>query len=198
MWLKITESLSTIDSQVIHHARTSAKTHHNLPGLHPPRDIPGNLTKTRGFVYTYDAAGQMLTRKYSDGDTSTYTYDADGRTATMAADGKTTTYSWDHDTQGSPVDVTNSTGTLYQRWAYDSFGTRVLNTTTSGAPASTPSYTGARYETSTGNLDSPASTTPPPAASRGPTRPPGTCRHRTSPRTPTPTTCPACSPTPAV
>lgn len=58
-----------------------------------------------------------------------------------------------HDTQGSPVDVAGSTGTLYQRWAYDSFGTRVLNTTTSGAPASTPSYTGARYETGTGNLD---------------------------------------------
>ncbi|MGA5370145.1 RHS repeat-associated core domain-containing protein [Streptomyces griseoincarnatus] len=58
-----------------------------------------------------------------------------------------------HDTQGSPVDVTNSTGTLYQRWAYDPFGTRVLGTTTGGAPASPPSYTGARYETTTGNLD---------------------------------------------
>lgn len=58
-----------------------------------------------------------------------------------------------HDTQGSPVDVTNSAGTLYQRWAYDPFGTRVLGTTTGGAPASPPSYTGARYETTTGNLD---------------------------------------------
>ncbi|WP_411759933.1 RHS repeat-associated core domain-containing protein [Streptomyces tunisiensis] len=58
-----------------------------------------------------------------------------------------------HDTQGSPVDVTNSTGTLYQRWAYDPFGTRVLGTTTGGAPANPPSYTGARYETTTGNLD---------------------------------------------
>ncbi|MFF9623794.1 DUF6531 domain-containing protein [Streptomyces griseosporeus] len=58
-------------------------------------DAVGNLTKTRGFAYTYDAAGQMLTRKYSDGNTITYTYDADGRTATMAADGRTTTYTWD-------------------------------------------------------------------------------------------------------
>ncbi len=58
-----------------------------------------------------------------------------------------------HDTQGSPVDVTNSTGTLYQRWAYDPFGTRVLGTTTGGAPANPPSYTGARHETTTGNLD---------------------------------------------
>ncbi|MEU6943487.1 RHS repeat domain-containing protein, partial [Streptomyces rubiginosohelvolus] len=37
----------------------------------------------------------MLTRKYSDGNTITYTYDADGRTSTMAADGKATTYTWD-------------------------------------------------------------------------------------------------------
>nr|WP_281196305.1 hypothetical protein [Streptomyces lushanensis] len=48
-----------------------------------------------GFSYTYDAAGQMLTRKYSDGNTLTYTYDNDGRTSTMAADSKTTTYTWD-------------------------------------------------------------------------------------------------------
>ncbi|MFY7627548.1 RHS repeat-associated core domain-containing protein [Streptomyces sp. NY05-11A] len=33
------------------------------------------------------------------------------------------------------------------------FGTRVLNTASSGAPTSTPSYTGARYETTTGTLD---------------------------------------------
>nr|WP_240925223.1 hypothetical protein [Streptomyces sp. 196(2019)] len=32
-------------------------------------DAVGNLTRTRGFAYTYDAAGQMLTRKYADGNT---------------------------------------------------------------------------------------------------------------------------------
>nr|WP_272918919.1 RHS repeat-associated core domain-containing protein [Streptomyces sp. YIM 132580] len=81
-----------------------------------------------------------------------YRYDPLGQpTATKTGAGAL--FYYHHDTQGSPVDVADSTGTLYQRWAYDSFGTRVLNTTTSGAPASTPSYTGARYETSTGNLD---------------------------------------------
>ncbi|MEU1466280.1 RHS repeat-associated core domain-containing protein [Streptomyces sp. NPDC005727] len=81
-----------------------------------------------------------------------YRYDPLGQpTATKTGTGAL--FYYHHDTQGSPVDVTGSTGTLYQRWSYDSFGTRVLATATSGAPASTPSYTGARYETSTGNLD---------------------------------------------
>ncbi|WP_327396989.1 DUF6531 domain-containing protein [Streptomyces phaeochromogenes] len=81
-----------------------------------------------------------------------YRYDPLGQpTATKTGAG--TLFYYHHDTQGSPVDVTSSTGTLHQRWAYDPFGTRVLNTTSSGAPASTPSYTGARYETTTGNLD---------------------------------------------
>ncbi|MGW7666733.1 hypothetical protein ACWGJX_06285 [Streptomyces sp. NPDC054775] len=51
--------------------------------------------------------------------------------------GAGTLFYYHHDTQGSPVDVTN-TGTLYQRWAYDPYGTRVLNTTTSGAPRQHP------------------------------------------------------------
>ncbi|MFD8621955.1 hypothetical protein [Streptomyces sp. NPDC059513] len=74
-----------------------------------------------------------------------------------------------------------------------------MNTTTSGAPASTPSYTGARYETSTGNLDLHARQYDT-ATGRFTRSDPAdrTCRRRMSPRTPTPTTCPACSPTPAV
>ncbi|WP_405894959.1 DUF6531 domain-containing protein [Streptomyces sp. NBC_00104] len=81
-----------------------------------------------------------------------YRYDPLGQpTATETGSG--TLFSYHHDTQGSPVDVTGSTGTVHQRWAYDPFGTRVLSTVTSGAPASTPSYTGARYEPTTGNLD---------------------------------------------
>ncbi|QOV41466.1 RHS repeat protein [Streptomyces ferrugineus] len=81
-----------------------------------------------------------------------YRYDPlDQPTATKTGSGAL--FYYHHDTQGSPVDVTNGTGTLYQRWAYDPFGTRVLNITTSGAPAGTPSYIGARYETTTGNLD---------------------------------------------
>ncbi|MFJ5016261.1 RHS repeat domain-containing protein [Streptomyces griseoluteus] len=81
-----------------------------------------------------------------------YRYDPLGQ-PTATATGAGSLFYYHHDTQGSPVDVTGNTGTLYQRWSYDSFGTRVLATATSGAPASTPSYTGARYETTTGNLD---------------------------------------------
>ncbi|MFF9392304.1 DUF6531 domain-containing protein [Streptomyces griseoluteus] len=81
-----------------------------------------------------------------------YRYDPLGQ-PTATATGTGALFYYHHDTQGSPVDVTGNTGTLYQRWSYDSFGTRVLATATSGAPASTPSYTGARYETTTGNLD---------------------------------------------
>ncbi|MGV9275600.1 RHS repeat-associated core domain-containing protein [Streptomyces griseosporeus] len=81
-----------------------------------------------------------------------YRYDPLGQPAATKT-GSGSLFYYHHDTQGSPVDVAGSTGTLHQRWAYDPFGTRVLNTTTSGAPASTPSYTGARNETTTGNLD---------------------------------------------
>ncbi|MFE7612307.1 DUF6531 domain-containing protein [Streptomyces celluloflavus] len=160
-------------------------------------DAEGNRTKAGTDTYTYDLAGQISTATVG-GSNYTYDYDANGNQVATLKDGAVTNRTqWDpnaplpilateydsawavkqsyrydplgqptatktgagalfyyhHDTQGSPVDVADSTGTLYQRWAYDSFGTRVLNTTTNGAPASTPSYTGARYETSTGNLD---------------------------------------------
>ncbi|MFJ2137072.1 DUF6531 domain-containing protein [Streptomyces sp. NPDC087228] len=160
-------------------------------------DAEGNRTKAGADTYTYDLAGQISAATVGDS-SYTYDYDAGGNQVATLKDGAVTNRTqWDpnaplpilateydsawavkqsyrydplgqptatktgagalfyyhHDTQGSPVDVADSTGTLYQRWAYDSFGTRVLNTVTSGAPASTPSYTGARYETSTGNLD---------------------------------------------
>ncbi len=80
-------------------------------------DAVGNLTKTRGFAYTYDAAGQILTRKYSDGNTIAYTYDPDGRTATMKADGTTTTYSWDQAGRltGSALPNTETENRTYDR-----------------------------------------------------------------------------------
>ncbi|MFD0224425.1 polymorphic toxin type 17 domain-containing protein [Streptomyces hirsutus] len=79
-------------------------------------DNAGRLTKTRGFAYTYDDAGRMLTRKYADGNTITYTYDADGRTATMAADSKTTSYAYD-----AEANLTRSTlpNTLIEDRTYD-------------------------------------------------------------------------------
>lgn len=81
-----------------------------------------------------------------------YRYDPLGQPASTKT-GSGASFYYHHDTQGSPVDVTNSTGTLYQRWSYDPYGTRVSDTVITGAPASTPSYTGARYEATTGNLD---------------------------------------------
>ncbi|MFD9203989.1 RHS repeat domain-containing protein, partial [Streptomyces anthocyanicus] len=144
-------------------------------------DLAGQISAATvaGAAYTYDhdASGNQVTTSQDGTVTSrtqwdpnaplpiltteydsawaikqSYRYDPLGQpTATKTGAG--TLFYYHHDTQGSPVDVTSSTGTLHQRWAYDPFGTRVLNTTSSGAPASTPSYTGARYETTTGNLD---------------------------------------------
>lgn len=145
---------------------------YDLAGQIPAATIGGS-----GYTYDHDADGNqvaaakdgtitnrtqwdpnaplpILATEYDSAWTvkQSYRYDPLGQpTATKTGAG--TLFYYHHDTQGSPVDVTGSTGTLHQRWAYDPFGTRVLNTTTSGAPASTPSYTGARYETTTGNLD---------------------------------------------
>ncbi|MFI9423297.1 DUF6531 domain-containing protein [Streptomyces achromogenes] len=160
-------------------------------------DVEGNQTKAGADTYTYDLAGQITAATVA-GISYTYDHDASGNQVAMSKAGAVTSRTqWDpnsplpilateydgawaikqsyrydplgqptatktgsgalfyyhHDTQGSPVDVVGGTGTLHQRWAYDTFGTRVLNTVTSGAPISTPSYTGARYETTTGSLD---------------------------------------------
>ncbi|GAA2918183.1 hypothetical protein GCM10010478_17630 [Streptomyces erythrogriseus] len=119
-----------------------------------------------------------------------FRYDPLGQPAS-AKTGTGALFYYHHDTQGSPVDVTNSTGTLYQRWAYDPFGTRVLGTTTGGAPPTLPPTpapaTKAPPATST---STPASTTPPPAASPAPTPPPAPGPRRTYRPTPTPTTSP--------
>ncbi|WP_405388003.1 DUF6531 domain-containing protein [Streptomyces sp. NBC_01102] len=160
-------------------------------------DADGNQTKAGANTFTYDLAGQISTATVAGTD-YTYDHDASGNQVATLQDGAVTSRTqWDpnaplpilateydsawaikqsyrydpigqpaaaktgtgavfyyhHDTQGSPLDVTSSTGTLHQRWAYDPYGTRVLGTVTGGAPSSTPSYTGARYETTTGNLD---------------------------------------------
>ncbi|MEU9711087.1 DUF6531 domain-containing protein [Streptomyces sp. NPDC047967] len=160
-------------------------------------DAEGNQTKKGADAYTYNLAGQISAATVAD-TAYTYDHDASGNQVATLKDGTVTHRTqWDphaplpvlateydsawtvkqsfrydplgqptsvrtgagalfyyhHDTQGSPVDVTNSAGILYQRWAYDPFGTRVLGTTTGGAPANPPAYTGARHETTTGNLD---------------------------------------------
>ncbi|MFE6288309.1 putative adhesin [Streptomyces sp. NPDC057877] len=129
-----------------------------------------------GYTYNHDASGNQvavakdgtITNRYQWdpnaplpllasesrglGIAQTYRYDPLGQPESTKA-GPSTVFYYHHDTQGSPVDVTDSTGTLHQRWAYDPYGARTLDTTASGAPASTPSYTGARHEPTTGNLD---------------------------------------------
>ncbi|MGW5623592.1 RHS repeat-associated core domain-containing protein [Streptomyces olivaceus] len=90
----------------------------------------------------------------------TYRYDPLGQPESTET-GAGAVYHYHHDTQGSRVDVTDSTGALHQRWAYDPYGTRTLDTVTDGAPASTPSYTGARYETTTGRFTRPELATRP-------------------------------------
>ncbi|WP_432095280.1 DUF6531 domain-containing protein [Streptomyces sp. bgisy100] len=94
-------------------------------------DNAGRLTKTRGFAYTYDAAGQMLTRKYADGNTTTYTYDADGRTATMAADSTTTNYAYDAEANLTRTKLPNS---LTEDRAYDA-AARLTSVTSTKAGA---------------------------------------------------------------
>ncbi|MFF7853014.1 RHS repeat-associated core domain-containing protein [Streptomyces sp. NPDC007904] len=145
--------------------------------LHLHLHLAGHISAVTAYTYDHDANGNqvatlrdgavthrtqwgpnaplpVLATEYDSAWTikQSFRYDSLGQ-PTSAETGTGTLFYYHHDTQGSPVDVTNSTGTLYQRWAYNPFGTRVLGTVTDGAPASPPSYTGARYETTTGNPD---------------------------------------------
>ncbi|MEQ4606257.1 RHS repeat-associated core domain-containing protein [Streptomyces cavourensis] len=144
-------------------------------------DLAGRISAATvagsGYAYDHDASGNqvsvskdgtvanrtqwdpngplpILATEYDSAWTlkQSYRYDPLGQPASTRT-GAGAVFFYHHDTQGSPVDVTSSNGTLHQRWAYDPYGTRVLNTTAAGAPASTPSYTGARFEASTGDLD---------------------------------------------
>jgi RHS repeat-associated protein len=48
-----------------------------------------------GFSYTYDNAGNVLSRTYPDGEKTAYTYNNDNEQATQTADAATTTYGYD-------------------------------------------------------------------------------------------------------
>ncbi|MCI4145766.1 DUF6531 domain-containing protein [Streptomyces sp. MMS20-AI2-20] len=50
------------------------------------------LPNSTTFAYTYDDAGQLLSRKYPDGQQTTYTYSAEGDRATATTNGAKTTY----------------------------------------------------------------------------------------------------------
>ncbi|MET9442679.1 DUF6531 domain-containing protein [Streptomyces sp. NPDC006610] len=123
-------------------------------------DVSGNQisvvkdgTTTNRYQWDINAPLPMLSSESRGlGIAQTYRYNPLGQPESTKA-GPSTVFYYHHDTQGSPVDVTDSTGTIHQRWSYDPFGTRALDTVAAGAPANTPSYTGARYEATTGNLD---------------------------------------------
>ncbi|MEU1296574.1 hypothetical protein ABZ439_29645 [Streptomyces sp. NPDC005840] len=106
-----------------------------------------------------------------------YRYDPLGQPAATKT-GTGAVFYYHHDTQGSPLDVTSSTGTLHQRWAYDPYGTHVLGTVTGGAPPKTPtaqerssatsaqaSSKGSRHPSSSSETP----TTPSPARTAAPT-----------------------------
>lgn len=66
---------------------------------------PGGVTTT----YAYDAAGQLLGVSYGDGTPAvSWTYDADGRRATMTDGTGTTRYTWD--ARGRLLSVTDGSG----------------------------------------------------------------------------------------
>ncbi|GAA4691805.1 hypothetical protein GCM10023324_53400 [Streptomyces youssoufiensis] len=91
----------------------------------------------------YDAAWKVRQSYFHD------PLDQVAATRTPAGD----LFTYGHDPLGSPLDVFGPTGTLHQRWSYDPYGTRLLNTQAKGAPAVTPAFTGAYHDPGTGNLD---------------------------------------------
>ncbi|MEU5756300.1 RHS repeat-associated core domain-containing protein [Streptomyces sp. NPDC047829] len=73
----------------------------------------------------------MLTRKYGDGTVITYTYDNDGRTATMAADSTTTKYAYDAEANLTHTTLPN---TLVEDRTYDTAARLTsVNATKAGA-----------------------------------------------------------------
>ena len=59
------------------------------------RDNDGRLTAITGFSYAYDAAGDITSRTYPDGEKTTYTYNQDNEQTGQTADGATTGYAYD-------------------------------------------------------------------------------------------------------
>lgn len=53
------------------------------------------LGQAKGFFYTYDDAGQLLSRTLPHGRATTFTYDDDGNRDTAATSGATSTYAYD-------------------------------------------------------------------------------------------------------
>jgi len=79
-------------------------------------------TVSRGtdqFAYTFDAAGNLLSRTYPDGTVTSYTYDDDGRMASATSGGAITTYTYDP--AGNVLTTTTPDGFTARR-TYDRAG----------------------------------------------------------------------------
>ena len=116
------------------------------PGGSPATCNPLTTSTCADTIYqTFDAAGRLLTKTYTDGTpTVTYTYNNDGSVATMVDGTGTTTYSYD--AVGRRSAITNGTGSTIT-WAYNAQGQQICQSypnpsgstcTTSGAGTSSP------------------------------------------------------------
>ncbi|MPZ91791.1 MAG: hypothetical protein GEU68_09215 [Actinobacteria bacterium] len=109
-------------------------------------DDVGRLTRVaRGveaFSYRYDGAGNLLSRRYPDGATTRYAYDA-GNPLSAATAGMTTTYGYDelHRLTQACFDFSCED---HVRYAYDAVGNRTEKST----PMGTTTYT---YDEPTGS-----------------------------------------------
>lgn len=70
-------------------------------------DADGQLTKVtrngKNFTYTYDAAGNILTRAIPGGSTTTYTYDPANQMATASIGSSKSSYTWNADSELSGI-----------------------------------------------------------------------------------------------
>ena len=65
----------------------------------PRNELTADKSVAGTFSYAYDKAGNITSRTYPDGSAISYTYDADGRLATLAADGQSTSYAYNPDSE---------------------------------------------------------------------------------------------------
>ena len=85
--------------------------------------------------YYYDAEGRCIQTTDSDGQTTTYQYDLDGNQTSMTdPDGNTTTTAYDLDGNKISQTVTNSSGATVgsQQWSYDADGNCTSSTDADG------------------------------------------------------------------
>lgn len=96
-------------------------------------DTVGHLTAANGFSYVYDAAGNITSRTYPDGEKTTYTYNQDNEQTGQTADGATTSYTYDASGRLTNTTLPSTVGFSESR-TYDASGrlTNVADTKPNG------------------------------------------------------------------